>query len=107
MFFGDKKKAGEASPPPGDSTARPVAGHVPVQRIDGVPYLDLRAELPPTPFVAVIELIERPDTGDVVIASFPRDPEHLYPELVERGWNWERVASTPPEKARLRLTRTG
>jgi len=69
----------------------PVAGDVPVAWDDGVPLLDLRAvDTPPKPLVAIIELIERPTTGNCVHLLMARDPVHLYPELVERGWSWSK-----------------
>jgi hypothetical protein len=67
----------------------PVAGDVPVLWEAGALCLDLRGiETPPKPLVAIIELIERPDTGDTVRVLMARDPVHLYPELAERGWSW-------------------
>lgn len=84
--------------------AEPVAGGVAVWFEDGVAQLDVRGLEPPRPMVAVVELIERLGTGDTVVVRFDRDPIHLYPELVERGWTWSRVPSTP-DQVRLRLTR--
>ena len=67
----------------------PVAGDVPVLWKDGALCLDLRGiDTPPKPLVAVVELIERADTGNRVRVLFARDPVHLYPELTERGWSW-------------------
>jgi|GEM_PF-387359 len=74
-----------------DDPLSPVAGDVPVAWEDGVPVLDLRAvDTPPKPLVAIIELIERPTTGNRVHILMARDPIHLYPELVERGWSWSK-----------------
>ncbi len=68
---------------------KPVAGDVPVFREDGALCLDLRGiDTPPKPLVAVVELIERADTGDTVRVLIARDPVNLYPELIERGWSW-------------------
>ncbi len=69
----------------------PVAGDIPVSWRDGAPCLDLRGiGPPPRPLVAIIELIERPGTGDMVRIIIDRDPIHLFPELVERGWSWSK-----------------
>ncbi len=102
-LFGSRK---DDSRPDGDKAfdAEPVAGHVPVQIVDGAPFLDLSRERPPTPFVAVLELLQRPGVGDVVVAVFPRNPIHLYPELAERGWNSERLERPGPPT--LRITRS-
>ncbi len=68
---------------------KPVAGDVPVLWEDGALCLDLRGiDTPPKPLVAVVELIERADTGDTVRVLIGREPVNLYPELVERGWSW-------------------
>ncbi len=96
MFFGDKKKDGST-----------VAGHVPVDARNGVPFLDLRDEVPPTPFVAIIELIERADVGDRIVAVLPRKPKHLFPELEDRGWSWKELPDDGTRGLRLQLTRTG
>jgi hypothetical protein len=88
-------------------TPKPVAGDVPVLWEDGVPCLDLRTFLvPPKPLVAIVELIERPDTGDRVHVLMARDPVNLYPELVERDWSWTKE-SIGDGCLRLILTRDG
>ncbi|MDH5748074.1 MAG: DUF2249 domain-containing protein [Rhodospirillales bacterium] len=69
----------------------PVAGDIPVLWQNGAPCIDLRGiDEPPRPLIAIIELIERPDTGDEVRVIMDRDPIHLYPELMERGWSWHK-----------------
>ena len=71
-----------------------VAGDVPVAWEEGIPSLDLRSiDTPPKPLIAIIELIERPGTGNRVHIRIARDPVHLYPELVERGWSWDKERS--------------
>lgn len=82
----------------------PVAGGIPVWLEDGEVHIDVRGLEPPRPFVAVIELIERPEIGDRVIIRLHRDPIFLYPELTERGWSWERLPAREGE-VRLRLIR--
>jgi hypothetical protein len=67
-------------------------------------HIDVRGLAPPEPMVAVLELLERPDTDDRVIVHLDREPVFLYPELAERGWNHEIVAGDPGE-VRLLLTR--
>ncbi len=70
---------------------------------DGM-HIDVRGLEPPQPMLAILKLLEEPDTGDVVIVHHERDPVFLYPELAERGWS---PATIPGEsgEVRLRLTR--
>lgn len=82
----------------------PVAGGVPVWLEDGAVHIDVRGLEPPRPFVAIIELIERPGIGDTVIVRHHRDPALLYPELTERGWSW-RTLPAPQGEVRLRLVK--
>jgi len=82
----------------------PVAGDIPVLWDAGALCLDLRGiDTPPKPLVAVVELIERSDTGDRVRVLIARDPVNLYPELVERGWSWSKEHA---EDGSLHLTLT-
>lgn len=67
-------------------------------------HIDVRGLPPPEPMRAILGLIETPATGDVVIVHHDREPIFLYPELAERGWQHEIVAS-PPGEVRLRLRR--
>ncbi|MDH3596869.1 MAG: DUF2249 domain-containing protein [Rhodospirillales bacterium] len=82
----------------------PVASDVPVLWDSGALCLDLRGiDTPPKPLVAIVELIERADTGDSVRVLIARDPINLYPELLERGWSWSKEFA---EDGSLRLTLT-
>lgn len=82
----------------------PVAGDVPVLWEAGALCLDLREfDVPPKPLVAIVELIERIDTGNTVRVIMARDPVNLYPELVERGWSWTKELA---EDGSLRLILT-
>ncbi|VAV89892.1 hypothetical protein MNBD_ALPHA08-1694 [hydrothermal vent metagenome] len=67
-------------------------------------HIDVSGLSPPEPMVAIIELIERPRMEGPVIVYHNREPVHLYPELIERGWQHE-VISSSPGKIRLKLTR--
>ncbi|MCL4767203.1 MAG: DUF2249 domain-containing protein [Hyphomicrobiaceae bacterium] len=67
-------------------------------------HIDVRGLPPPEPMVAVIALIERPETGDIIIVHLEREPVFLFPELDERGWSYEPIPGDPGE-FRLRLTR--
>ena len=87
-----------------DCSAKLAAGGVPVWFEDGIAQIDVRGLEPPRPMVAIVELIEWAGAGDAVVVRLDRDPIHLYPELVERGWSWTKIPS-PPDQVRLRLTR--
>ncbi len=67
-------------------------------------FIDVRGLEPPQPMVAVLKLLEAPDTGDHVLASFDREPIYLYPELAERGWAFEPVEQSI-DAFQLRLIR--
>lgn len=73
-------------------------------------FMDLRGLQPCGPLVAILRRIEdlaaRPTPDDEFSVRLLRDPALLYPELVERGWTWERLDS-PPDEVRLRLRRGG
>ena len=77
---------------------------VPIAWNDGVPSLDLRGLTPPQPAVTILALLEHESCGDTVLVRLDRDPVFLYPELVERGWQWESIPAAPGD-VRLRLFR--
>jgi hypothetical protein len=68
-------------------------------------HIDVRGLRAPEPMVAILDLLARPETGDVVIVHHEREPVFLYPELAERGWCHEIISGEPGE-VRLRLTRS-
>ena len=67
-------------------------------------HIDVSELSPPEPMVAVLELIERPGLEGPVIFHHNREPVHLYPELIERGWEYETISSAPGEIC-LKITR--
>ncbi|MCP4329642.1 MAG: DUF2249 domain-containing protein [Alphaproteobacteria bacterium] len=75
-----------------------------VWEAEGTVHIDVRGLDPPQPLLAIIELIEEPETGGPVIVHHDRDPIMLYPELAERGWDHEHLAA-PSGEVRLRLSR--
>lgn len=91
----------------GESGREPEGGVAAVAHVwraaDGV-HIDVRGLPPPEPMLAILRLIDSPDTGDIVIVHHEREPVFLYPELAERAW---RHAIVPGEsgEVRLRLTR--
>ena len=54
--------------------------------------------------VAILRLLQTAADGAVVVAHLDRDPQFLYPELAERGWQAEPVPGEEGEVC-LRLTR--
>lgn len=73
-------------------------------REDGVCHVDVRGLEPPKPMLAILELIQAPDTGDEIIVHHEREPMFLYPELDERRWGHEMISGEEGE-IRLRLWR--
>lgn len=67
-------------------------------------HLDVRGLPAPQPMVAILRLLQTVGEGEVVVAHLDRDPQFLYPELAERGWQAEAVPGDAGE-VRLRLTR--
>lgn len=67
-------------------------------------HIDTRGLSPPDPMVAVVWHISQPGQEGPVTAYFDRDPVHLFPELVERGWRYE-YALRDPDRVRLILRR--
>ena len=70
---------------------------------DGL-HIDVRGLQPPEPMVAILQQIEKPDAGDLMIVHHFREPIYLYPELAERGWSHEIIPGDPGE-VRLMLKR--
>lgn len=75
-------------------------------------HLDLRGLEPPEPMVKILRLIDGGEVDTVIIGHFDREPIFLYPELEDRGWSHEIIASScgGPDcegDVRLRLVRWG
>lgn len=82
----------------------------PASRQPGVPWeaedgfhVDVRGLPPPEPMVRILELLDSA-RFDSLLVHHDREPRLLYPELAERGWEWQRLPATPPEVL-LRLQR--
>jgi hypothetical protein len=55
-------------------------------------HVDLRGLDPPEPMVTVLQMLDRGEVDNLLIAHFDREPIFLYPELDDRGWTHELVA---------------
>lgn len=73
------------------------------QDADGT-HIDVRSLPAPQPMVAILRLLQAAGEGEAFVAHLDRDPQFLYPELAERGWQAEAVPGDANE-VRLRLTR--
>ena len=63
-------------------------------------HIDVRGLAPPEPLVAILRLLRSaPDAGPIVV-HHDRDPQLLYPELAQLGWQAERV---PADAGEVRL----
>lgn len=85
-------------------TAAVPAGQARLWREDGIDHIDVRGLEPPQPMVSILAFLERSEAAAVIV-HHEREPVFLYPELTERGWNWELIDGAPGE-IRLRLTRS-
>jgi hypothetical protein len=73
-------------------------------------HIDLRGLDPPEPMVTILRLIDEGEADSVLIAHFDREPIFLYPELDDRGWTHEMIASSCAgcgDDVTLRLVRLG
>lgn len=64
-------------------------------------HVDVRGLPPPQPLVEILRVVHG-GAARVVIVHHDRDPQLLYPELAQVGWQAERVSGEPGEW-RLRL----
>ncbi len=64
-----------------------------VWRTPDAVHVDLRGLEPPEPMVTILQMIDRGEVDAVLIAHFDREPIFLYPELDDRGWSHDIVAS--------------
>ena len=66
----------------------------------------MRGLPPPEPLLAIVRLVRAHAEHTPVIVHHDRDPQLLYAELAELGWQAERIAADPadPGEVRLRLT---
>jgi TusA-related sulfurtransferase len=54
-------------------------------------YLDVRDLPPPEPLTATLELLAETDSETVVVQTNDRAPQHLYPKLTDRGYEYDTV----------------
>ncbi|MBV1902698.1 MAG: DUF2249 domain-containing protein [Marinosulfonomonas sp.] len=66
------------------------------QEADGL-HIDVRTLPPPDPMVAILGQIERPDQNGPITVHHDREPIYLYPELAERGWQYQIIPGEPGE----------
>jgi uncharacterized protein (DUF2249 family) len=65
-------------------------------------HIDVRGLPPPQPLVQILRLVANVPAGTAITVHHDRDPQLLYPELAQVGWQAERIAGEPGE-VRLRL----
>jgi TusA-related sulfurtransferase len=54
-------------------------------------YLDVRDLPPPEPLTETLELLAETGPETVVVQTNDRAPQHLYPKLSERGYEYDTV----------------
>ena len=76
---------------------------------DGL-HVDLRGLDPPEPMVTVLQMVDRGEVENALIAHFDREPIFLYPELDERGWSHEVIpheCGSCPDHVKIHIERYG
>ena len=63
----------------------------------GATHIDVRGLPPPQPLVAILRLVQASAGRGALVVHHDRDPQLLYPELAERGWQAERIPGEPGE----------
>jgi uncharacterized protein (DUF2249 family) len=71
---------------------------------DGQAHIDVRGLAAPQPLVAILRRVHALAAGGELIVHHDRDPQLLYPELAEIGWEAQRLAA-PAGEVRLLLRR--
>ena len=60
-----------------------------VQVTNNAAHLDVRSLEPPQPLVKILTVLDGPDPVDELFVRIHREPVFLFPELAERGWEYE------------------
>ncbi len=88
--------------------ARPLDGSRVWHEADGL-HVDVCGLEPPEPMLTILGLINNGEAGATLTAHLDREPISLYPELEERGWDHEVLAScghgAHDDEVKLRLVR--
>ncbi|MEO7938663.1 MAG: DUF2249 domain-containing protein [Burkholderiaceae bacterium] len=67
-------------------------------------HIDVRGLPAPQPLVQILRLVHSLGANGTVVVHHDRDPQMLYPELAQIGWQAESLAGEPGE-VRLQLRR--
>ncbi len=88
--------------------ARPHDGSRLWHEADGL-HIDVCGLELPQPAITILGLIDSGEAGATLTAHLDREPISLYPELEQRGWDYEMLAScrhgTHDDEVKLRLVR--
>ena len=73
-------------------------------------HIDVRGLEPPEPMVEILRLIDGGVIEGVLVAHLDREPIFLYPELDDRGWDYQAMepscgGSDCAEEVRVRIVR--
>ena len=75
-------------------------------------HIDVCGLEPPEPMVEILRMLDGGEVDAVLIAHLDREPIFLYPELDDRGWAHEIIASAcgdpaSADEVMLRIVRLG
>jgi hypothetical protein len=80
-----------------------------VWRSDDGLHIDVRGLPPPEPAVAILQLLDSGEVEGALIAHLDREPVFLFPELDDRGWDYDVLApeghSCDEDEVRVRMMR--
>lgn len=57
-------------------------------------HIDVRGLESPEPMIAILQALDSGEVDTALIAHLDREPIFLYPELDDRGWSHELLASS-------------
>jgi hypothetical protein len=57
-------------------------------------HIDVRGLEAPEPMIAILQALDSGEVDTALIAHLDREPIFLYPELDDRGWAYELLASS-------------
>lgn len=60
-----------------------------ISLIEGGFSVDFRGLRAPAPLVGTLKILAKIEAADILEATYPLTPIHLFPALLEAGWQWD------------------